>query len=407
LDQIREWEGTQESTVAVFGDKVPAHLAAFANGTMARALEIADVYDGFPLHPSSSTVPVALAMAERQGNVTGKEFITAIALGHDLIVRMALATKIDPIRSGRYNLFKIFPPTGTAGRLLGLDEERLSNAMGVAFTQMVGDGQSALDGAMTHYLQQGVVAQSAIECALLAEKGITGARNILEGRFGLFNAYEPDPDMEALARDLGKVFRGVDISVKLYSSCRATHEAIDLALEITREEGIQHGHIERITVRINEPTYNLCCLNRKSHPETEVDAQFSLPYCVAAAIVRKDVFVDELKEDAFTDPAVTGLAERVQPTVDPERRTHLVIGSTVMEIETRDGRVFSRETRFPIGNPENPVSFEDCVRKFKKCTAYSARPFNQAQIEETIAFIGNLEQVKDVAPLAGLLVPRL
>lgn len=406
VEQIREWGGPEEATIAVFGDKVPAHLAAFANGTMARALEIADVYDAFPLHPSSSTIPVALSIAERMRNISGKEFITAIALGQDLIVRFALSTKIGPIQSGRYNLFKIFPPTGVAGRLLGLDEENLFNAMGIAFTQMVGDGQSALDGAMTHYLQQGVVAKSAVECVLLARKGITGSRNILQGRYGFFNAFEPEHDIEPLTQNLGNVFKGSDISVKLYSSCRATHEAIDLALALASEENIDSANVEKITVKVNEPVYNLCCRDRKSHPVTEVDAQFSLPYCVAAAIVKGDIFVDELKEEVFTDPLITDLAERVETTVDSNRQTHLVIGSTVLELITTDGKTFTREIQFPKGNPENPVTFEDCVAKFKKCIKYSFKKFNQSKLEEIICFIKNIEHSEDVSWLARSLTPN-
>lgn len=405
IEQIKEWGGPKESTIAVFGNTVPAHLAAFANGTMARALEIADVYDAFPLHPSSSTIPVAFAISEKIGNISGKEFIIAVALAQDLIVRFASATKIGPIQSGRYNLFKIFPPTGVAGRLLGLDEETLYNAMGIAFTQMVGDGQSALDGAMTHYLQQGVVAQSAVECALLAQKGITGARNILQGRYGLFHAYEPEHDLEPLTKDLGSVFKGSEISVKLYSSCRATHEAIDLALAISREENIKPKNIEKIIVKVNEPVYNLCCKDRKSHPTTEVDAQFSLPYCVAASIAKGDVFIEELKEDIFTEPMVTELAERVETIIDPDRQTHLVVGSTILELKTKDGQTFTRETRFPKGNPENPVNFDDCVEKFKKCVKYSLKKFDEKHVEEIINYIKNIENEEDISWLPRSLMP--
>jgi 2-methylcitrate dehydratase PrpD len=405
IEQIKEWGGPKESTIAVFGDTVPAHLAAFANGTMARALEIADVYDAFPLHPSSSTIPVAFAISEKIGNISGKEFIVAVALAQDLIVRFALATKIGPIQSGRYNLFKIFPPTGVAGRLLGLDEETLYNAMGIAFTQMVGDGQSALDGAMTHYLQQGVVAQSAVECALLAQKGITGARNILQGRYGLFHAYEPEHDLEPLTKDLGNVFKGSEISIKLYSSCRATHEAIDLALAISREENIKPKNIKKIIVKVNEPVFNLCCKDRKSHPTTEVDAQFSLPYCVAASIAKGDVFIEELKKDIFSEPMVTELAERVETIIDSDRQTHLVIGSTILELITKDGQTIRRETRFPKGNPENPVTFDDCVAKFKKCVKYSLKKFDEKHVEEIINYIKNIENVEDVSWLPRSLMP--
>jgi 2-methylcitrate dehydratase PrpD len=174
------------------------------------------------------------------------------------------------------------------------------------------------------------VARSAVESALLAEKDITGARNILTGRHGFFKAYEPDHDLDALTRDLGDVFRGSDISIRFYASCRATHEAIDLALEMVREGDLRPEEIEMVTVRMNEQTYDLCCRDRTSHPQTKVEAQFSLPYCVAAAIVHGDVFVQELSEENLGDPLVTGLAERVIPVLDPLHKTQLVIGSTIM-----------------------------------------------------------------------------
>jgi 2-methylcitrate dehydratase PrpD len=246
-----------------------------------------------------------------------------------------------------------------------------------------------------------------VECALLAKKGITGARNILQGRYGFFHAYEPEHDIEPLTKGLGDVFRGSEISIKLYSSCRATHEAIDLALAICREENIEPTNIEKIIVRVNEPVYNLCCRDRKSHPTTEVDAQFSLPYCVAAAIVKGDVFIEELKEEVFTEPVVTELAERVKTIADSNRQTHLVIGSTLLEIETKDGRTLTRETRFPKGNPENPVNFDECVAKFKKCFKYSLREFDQKHLEEVISFIENLENSEDVLWLARSLTPDL
>ena len=138
VDYIKEWGGREDSTIAVFGGKVPCGLAAQANGAMARALEIDDVFDIFPLHPSASIFPTCLAVAERQGGISGKEFITAVALGHDLVIRMALAIKVSPILSGRYNLFKIFAFTGSAGKLLRLTEDQLLNTMGIAYSQMVG-----------------------------------------------------------------------------------------------------------------------------------------------------------------------------------------------------------------------------------------------------------------------------
>lgn len=407
-EHIIELGGRAESSIAVFGDRVPCNLAAFVNGTMARALEIADVFDRFPLHPSASIVPACLSIAEKRGNISGKKLITAVALGHDMKIRMALANKIGPIQSGRYNLFKIFPAIGAVGNLWGLDREQLLNAMGIGFTHMVGDAQSAFDGAMTHYLQQGMVAKLAVEDVLLAQKGITGSKNVLQGRYGFYNAYEPDPNLDALTNELGKVFKGVEISIKFYSACRACHEAIDLAREIVAENNITPEEIKSVTIRVSDSVYALVCspLETKRHPKTAVDAQFSIPFTVSAAIVRGDFFIKELNETTITDQKIVDLAQRVTPIIDDNCKTDLVIGAAVMDIQLIDGRKCSGKTQFPKGNPNNPVTMEDCVRKFEKCLQYSVRPFSKSQSEDIVKCVTKLEELSDVAELARMIAQK-
>jgi 2-methylcitrate dehydratase PrpD len=408
VDHLKEWGGHKESTIAVFGEKAPCNLAAQANGAMARALEIDDVTDIFPLHPSASIVPTCLAIAERRGKVTGIELITAIALAQDLIIRMALANKLDPIESGRYNLFKIFPPTAAAGKLLGLDEKKLMNAMGIAYSQMVGDGQAAGEGVMTSYIQQGTVAKSAIESALLAQAGITGTKNVLQGPRGFYNAIEPEPDLEALTSGLGEKFMGVEIAVKFYTACRAAHEAIDLALDMTGHEDFDPDQIDEILVKVNEPVYNLVCqpLDRKRHPETLVDAQFSLPFTVASAIIRGDFFISELSDEAIKDPDIMRLTQKVTPIVDSKCHNELVIGSAIMEIKTKNGQTYSKEIQFPRGNPKNPVSMNEVIEKFQKCVNYSIKPFSKENIDKLVDLLYKLEQLEDVTQLTQLLCPN-
>ena len=407
VDYIREWGGREESTIAVFGGKVPSNLAAQANGAMARALEIDDVIDAFPLHPSGSIIPACLAVAERQGIVRGEDFITAAALGHDLAIRLALSMKVSPIISGRYNLFEVFSFAGSVGKLLGLSENQLLNAMGIAYSQMVGDGQAAEDGAMTSYIQQGTRAKSAIESALMAQNGITGTRNVFQGQRGFFNAYEPDPNFEVLTSGLGKIFRGIDLSVKLHSSCRLTHEAIDAA-QMFRDEGLKPNQINQVTVRVNDQCYSLVCqpIDLKHNPKTLVEAQFSLPYTTAAAFVKGDVFIDEVSEQVLKDREILELTQRIIPTMDPNCNTGTSVGSLIMEVKTHSGETLVRRVDYPKGNPKNPASMDDCIRKFRKCVGYSARPFPERQIDKIVELVNDLEKVEDVTFLTELLTPK-
>jgi 2-methylcitrate dehydratase PrpD len=407
VDYVREWGGREESTIDVFGGKIPSGLAAQANGAMARALEIDDVIDAFPLHPSGSIIPACLAVAERQGGVKGKDLITAVALGHDLVIRLALSIKVSPIISGRYNLFEVFAFTGSAGKLLGLSEDQLRNAMGIAYSQMVGDGQAAEDGAMTSYIQQGTRAKSAIEAALMAQKGITGTQNVLQGQRGFFTAYEPDPNLDALTSGLGKMFRGLDLSVKLHSSCRLTHEAIDAA-QMFRNEGLKPDQIDLVTVRVNDQCYGLVCqpLDLKHNPKTSVEAQFSLPFTVAAAFIKGDVFIEEVSERVLKNQEILELTQRIMPTMDPNCNTGTSVGSLIMEVKTRSGETLFRRVDYPKGNPKNPASMDDCIKKFRKCNHYSARPFPKVQIDHIVELVNDLEKVEDVTFLTDLLTPK-
>jgi 2-methylcitrate dehydratase PrpD len=404
---IKDLGGPPESTVAVFGGMVPAYLAAQANGAMARALEIDDVSDEFVLHPSVSIIPACLAAAERHSGINGKELITAIALGQDIMFRMAAATKLSAIISGRYNLFRVFAATAAVGKLMGLGEDELLNAEGIAYSQMAGDGQSARDGAMTSFIQSGTVAKSAIESVLLAQRGIEGSKNVLQGPSGFFNAIEPDPNLDALVFELGRTFRGAEICIKPYTSCRLTHEAIDLALDIKKENRIGVNRIAKIIVRVNEQCFNLVCnpLDQKRQPRTMVDAQFSLPYTVAAALVKGDVFIEEVTEKAIKEADILSLAQRITPVLDNRCKTGLSVGSSIMEMTTQDGQTFVKETRLPKGNHRNPLSMDEVVEKFKKCVSFSARTFRHEHVVKMLDLFNKLEELQEVRAITELLAP--
>jgi 2-methylcitrate dehydratase PrpD len=399
--------GRPESTIAVFGGKAPSALAAQVNGAMARALELDDIIDIFPLHPSASLIPTCFAIAERQGAVSGKDFITAIALGHDLVIRLALSIRVSPVVSGRYNLFKVFAFTGAAGKLLGLTEAELQSAMGIAYSQMVGDAQAQADGVMMSYIQQGTRAKSAVEAALMAKAGITGTRTVLQGKLGFYNAYEPNPNVGALTEELGKKFWGEALSFKLHSACRFTHQPIDL-VQMFLSDGVTADQVDSVIVRVVDQCYSLVCdpLERKRKPGTLVDAQYSIPFTTAATFLRGDVFIDEVNEETLNKPDILKLAQRVTPIADPGRKTDLVVGSVIMEVKTKSGRTMVKQTEFPRGNPRNPVTMDECMEKFFKCAAHSAKPFQKRQLEQIVEMVNSLEQLGDVSKLAALLTPR-
>jgi 2-methylcitrate dehydratase PrpD len=407
VDFLRHCGGRPESTVAVFGDKLPAALAAQANGAMARALEIDDVWDRRGLHPSASLVPTCLAICERHGNISGKEFVAALALGHDLNMRFSLAVNPVLTFTGRYTLFEVFAYTASAGKLLGLTEDQLWNAIGIAYSQMPGDLQAVADGVMTAYITQGTRSKAAIEAALMAERGITGTRNVLQGQYGFFRAFEPNPDLSALTNELGKRFWGVDIARKFYSSCRFTHQPIELAQNFWKE-GVKPEDIDQITVKCGVQCYEATCkpVEEKRRPRTHVDVNFSTPFTVAIALVKGDVFINEVNDESIRDPVILEIAQRVVPVIDPERQTELTVGSVEMELKMKDGQVLVKESKYPKGNPQNPVSMDDCIDKFRKAASHSRIPFPSTQLSEIVDIVNDLEDLENVNQLVGSVVPH-
>jgi 2-methylcitrate dehydratase PrpD len=399
------WKGKPEAHVLGFGYKVPAPLSAWCNGTMARAHEIDDCVDFLPVHPSASAVPALFTLAELKGGLSGRDFLTALAVGQDMMIRLGLAVRQNAMQSGRNNMFKIFGPTAALARAMGFDSEQAQNALGISFSFAVGDGQCALDGALTLRLQQGIVAQGALLSVILASKGFTGARDFLLGKFGYLRAFEPDPRMEYLTEGLGRTFYGERISIKPFSSCRATHPAIDLALQLRKENGIDPKSVRKVTVRTCPEVHQLVASPRdaKIKPDSTPSAQFSIQYTVAAALQRGDVFLKEIDSESLKNTDILDLAQRVYVESEPSLRTDFVLGRTIMEIELECKLSLKREIDLPLGNPSRPMGFDAIAEKFLKCASYSVRRLEKSRLKELIQAISRLEDLPDVSLLISYL----
>lgn len=399
------WGGTEEAYLVGFGHRLPAPLAVWCNGTMARALEIDDCVDFLPVHPSASSVATLLSLAELRGGLSGRDFLTALAVGQDLIIRMGLAVRQSAMQSGRNNLFKVFGPTAALARAMGLGPAEAQNALGLAFSFAVGDGQCALDGALSLRLQQGIVAQGALLSILLSSRGFTGAKDFLLGNYGYLRAFEPDPRLEYLTHGLGKEFYGEQITIKPFSSCRATHASIGLALRLRKEANIDIKSIRRVTIRTSPEISQLVGEPRdvKIAPDSVPTAQFSIHFTVAAALVRGDVFLKELELESIKDDEILDLARKVYVESDPSLRTDLVLGRTVMEIDLENRPSLKQEIELPLGNPSRPMKYDACAEKFRKCTLYSVNPLQAACVEELIEKVSRLEDLQDVSVLISYL----
>ena len=409
VGQILEWGGKEESTILNYGPKVPVFLAALANGTMARAVDFDDVFEPGAVHASASIVPTALAMAERQSGIDGRRFLAAVTLGLDMICRMGRTHKIPPGISGMNVTFQYaaFACAGVAGKMIGLDEEKMIHAMGLAYTQTSGNSQNLLEGTLAIRFSQGLAAQAGVYSAVFAGKGITAAKEVLQGKFGYYPVYQRgEYDVEKLLEDLGKKFAGIHVTTKMYPCCMHTHSAIEAIRNLARSHPMPASEVEKVSVKVNQQGYNFVCIPpaKAYHPQTVPEAQFSLPFVVATALIKGNVFLEDFTEEAIQSPEVRHIASKVDCTVDPdlEQTSPGKVSPAIVEVRTQGGKIFAERVDERKGCPTNPMTMEEVEDKFRRCMKFAKKPIPVEKGEDIISFVHELEASRDVGQVVKL-----
>ena len=403
VDLAIEQAGQPQCTILGYSRKVPAEAAALANGALAHAVDFEDSHDGALLHPNAPTVPAALAIAQAFGPVSGSELITAIAVGCDVAVRLALSLRVSLAEFGWYPppILAAFGATAAAARLLNLEERQVLDAFSLTLCQATCSGEIIHSpNSVVRAVRDAFAARAGVTSALLARRGVTGFDQPFEGRAGFFatfarGAYEPD----VILHELGQRFEIANISFKPWPSCRGTHAAIEAALECRREHAVVAADIEHIHIRggnmlrmLAEPQAS------KRHPQTSIDAKFSLPFTTATALTKGRVGLVDFLPPALRDAEVLGLAAKIE--VDADRAQPNALG-TQLEIHLRNGRVIEHTVAAPLGDPGKPMTLEALIAKFVECAAHAAQPVHVRSFTDAVL---RLETMADVdAELMALL----
>ncbi len=412
VDLVTEIGGREDSTIIGDGRKVPAHAAAFANAALAHALNYDDYLDPLITHFGCVIFPAAFAMAERVGNMRGKEFITAYALGVDLAARLsrALLTKGEQRNWNLHGwlttqLVGYFGAAAVAGRLQGLDENQLVNALGLAYSQVAGNKQHLVGVGADKEIYPSYPAHSGVLAALMAQKGIAGPQESLEGKNGLYNVFfQGAYDRTALTRDLGKSFEAAGFYI--YPCCGFTHSRIELVLKMVDEHEFRPEDIESITVFVG-PISQLLCepLEVRRNPRLMAEAQYSLPFTVATAVTKGKPRIEHFTSQGMKDPEILSVSNKVGYRFDEAYDLKYATGycPAKIEIRLRNGQtLFAEQGGGRYGHPERPISKDDLTEKFRECVAYSARPLSESAVEKVIAMVDKLEGVEDVSQIIRL-----
>lgn len=387
--------------------RLAAREAALINGGLAHALDFDDTHDEAVLHPGAAVIPAALAAAERVA-ASGADLLDAIVVGYDVHVRVALAATRAPGLTGWHytSACGIFGAAAAAGRLLGLEAERMASAFGLACAQASGTLQSEHDGTWAKRLQPGLAAGGGVLAAQLAAQGFRGPEEALEGTYGFYRVYLREFDPAPVLAGLGQHFEVERTSLKPFPTCRFTHAPAAALQYLMQTGGLRPGDLATIEARITGAAFAEVCepLPQKLRPATRVHAQFSLPYALACIADHGTIHLADLAESAIRRPDVLALAERVRCVRDPDLEAVWggKIGEAEVRVQTRDGA--TRKARaLPPGGPRRPLSEADRLAKVKDCLAWGGAAPDTSSLTRCVTAMRYSRTVTDLTDL--LLLP--
>lgn len=392
--------GRGESSIIGFDQKVPSFMAAFANGSMAHALDYEDTHERALVHPSAATVPAAVAVAEASGKVSGKKLLTAIAVGNDLVCRLGLAAKVDPRDYGWYMppILGSFGATAAASCLLELDKEKTLAALSLTLCQSTCSAELVYSPhSAVRSVRDAFSAKAGVLGALLAQRGVSGFERPIEGAAGLYASFfrgQYDPAL--LLENLGRVYEGGRVSYKPWPSCRGTHPYIETVLQWREQYGLEPAEIEKIKVEVSPLNRVLCEPEEaKRRPATSINAKFSLPFVLGVALKYGRVGLEHFTNEALEDEDVLAVAERVSHYVNSALDSKETVKGS-LELWAR-GNVLSKETTVAYGHPDHPMDHEALLDKFYGCARNAVRPLSEERIYTFAKQVWHLEKLEDAA----------
>lgn len=378
-------------------------MAALINGTMAHALELDDVHREAKAHAGAVVVPAALTLGEAE-MISGKDLLVAVVCGYEIMLRVGAGIGAASHRNRGWHATGTcgtFGAAAAAGKILGLGARQLLWAIGLAGTQSSGLWAFTADGAENKKFHAGRAAESGILAAVLAGAGMSGPGHILEAEDGgLYPATSDNYRLEAVTEELGRRFLISEVSVKPFACCRSMHPAIDAAIKLRRRHGVDPVRIERVVVGTYEVAVRQCGFTKQ--PKSTAEAQFSLPYGVAAALADGNALLDQFSESRIRDRELLELAGRVELTVDPEMdRLYPKKWGCRLRIEMSDGSILAGEVASAKGDPENPLSGQEMKDKF---LWLAQEAVGTARSHLLVELVDNLDKLDTVLPLTRLLL---
>ena len=380
------------STVWGEGMLVSARDATTINSFMAHSTYLEDGSRSTGGHPSSAVIPALLALGEAR-SVSGDKVILGLVLGYEIFIRVGKALYPSTVTRGFQPtaILASLGPAGGCAKLLDLKSDACAQALAIG-TNLGSGLKAALHEAASQPLQVGRSCEGGLVAALLAERGLKGYVMILES---YLDAHAEAPDKDKILEDLGEAYAIEETYLKLHGGCRGNHAPVDLSLKIIQEHDLSAQEIEKIRIGIDSVT-----AGAEIHwPRNGQEAQFSIPFSVAAALIYGDASLFQYTGEKVQDPAVRGLMERVQVEIEPalDKLLPSKRGATG-EVVSVDGRSYKDSLEFARGEPEFPLTAQEIEAKFH-LLAGEVLGERTSQVIDTIYDLENLKTINQLTAL--------
>jgi 2-methylcitrate dehydratase PrpD len=386
------------STVIGRTKLLPAPQAALCNGTAIHGFELDDLIAESIVHPAAAVIPAALAAAEAVDASTGRLLLGIIA-GYETMHRVGLALGVEPARRGFHTTGVVGPIAAAvaAGIVMDLPLEKLLSAIGLAASVSSGIKNFATGhgGGMVKRLQLGRSAEAGVRMCQLAERGFAGPPNAVDGTFGLLEVFGgAGAQPTRLTRDLGSKWAVRDVWFKVYPMCGWLHTTVQSILQLRGPEPLLVGDVKAVQVGVSKYAARN---NREPSPIDPMGAQYSLPYCVATAILGDPRDPAAFTPQAVRNPMTNELARRVEVLVDPEveavypAKFGATVVLTLADGETRTGCVMDCH-----GTPADPCDEQELRNKFSLLAGKTL------PVAQTLAIAECLEDLDEDSPVKRL-----
>jgi 2-methylcitrate dehydratase PrpD len=398
---VRDSGNQVSSTICGANWKAQAAQATLANGVMAHAFELDNVRQpGAGVHPGATAFLPAFAMAEEK-RTDGKSLLTAFVAACEVMSRIGVAAGNSLERRGFHapGLTGTFGAAVAAGRLLGLNDKKMVNALGIAASYSGGliEFSRCQEGAMIKRLHLGKAPEGGVTAALLASRGFAGPESILEGKFGFCQTFSDSPKLSYLTHRLGQVFESLNIGIKRCACHINAYAPIEAVQQIRAEIDFNPEDIREIVVRGIE---KLVTHHAIYQPKDLMMAQYSIPFCVALSVYYDPTDPDSFDKKKLKDKKILAMMRKVGLKVDHEIEQKGWDRAARVTIDLGKKQRHSALVIHFKGTPKNPLSQQEVQGKARKLT-HAILP--EKQLEKLVETVDNLENIDDVSCIGQLL----